>query len=77
MSGTLVVMNECSTSAQWGSHIEHVKVFSHCGHFARGNGSTRAIFEPTSISIKMGNELLRSRAKYEDGNETNRCFWYK
>jgi hypothetical protein len=62
---------------EWGSHIERVKMFSHHGQFAGGDGSTGAVREPTSVSIKMGNELLRSGAKYKDRNETNRRFWYK
>jgi hypothetical protein len=60
-----------------GSHIECIETLSHHGQFSRGHGSTRAIHEPTSVSIKVGNKFLRARAKYKDRDRTDGCFRYK
>jgi hypothetical protein len=59
------------------SHVECVEALSYRGHFARGNGGTQAIHEPAPISIEVGDELLRSGAKYKNRNEPNRHFRYE
>jgi hypothetical protein len=60
-----------------GTHIKSVQVISHCRDLAGDDSSTGTIGEPTAISIEVIDQLLGSRAKYKDQDESDGTFWYK